>query len=263
MCTLVMQRMPWQRLRETSAREKTLDIYIFLSAEFCTFRVDYLDIYIINLDSGDNLTVLYNLIYLYIYNVYRSWASCSWATYPEAILVKIYTLVYFSSKIIDLVIKSHDKYQSLILIGLARAEKASSGNRSVLVHYRSHWRGWRPLVTPWAYCIKEVIEPWKSQKRLFPSHAQVGVSLSLSLLFSCSVSASIIIIIIIVLIIIITMNMYLQRVHNNSGYGNKPRPDYSKTSPFANALSLSLLLSLSLSSVMAIVCVHGYLTHTM
>ena len=107
---------------------KHLDIYIFLSAEFCTFRVDYLDIYIVNLDSGDNLTVLYNLIYLYIYNVYRSWASCSWATYPEAILVKIYTLVYFSSKMIVLVIKSHDKYQSLILIGLARAEKANSGN---------------------------------------------------------------------------------------------------------------------------------------
>ena len=79
---------------------KHLDIYIFLSAEFCTFRVDYLDIYIVNLDSGDNLTVFYNLIYLYIYNVYRSWASCNWATYPEAILVNIYTLVYFSSKMI-------------------------------------------------------------------------------------------------------------------------------------------------------------------
>ena len=46
---------------------KHLDIYIFLSAEFCTFRVDYLDIYIVNLDSGDDLTVFYNLIYLYIY----------------------------------------------------------------------------------------------------------------------------------------------------------------------------------------------------
>ena len=44
---------------------KHLDIYIFLSAEFCTFRVDYLDIYIVNLDSGDDLTVFYNLIYLY------------------------------------------------------------------------------------------------------------------------------------------------------------------------------------------------------
>ena len=117
-------------------------IYIFPSADFCTFRVDYLDTYTVNLDSNDNLTVFYNLIYLYIYNVYLSWASCNWATYPEAILVNIYTLVYFSSKVIVLKIKSHDKYQSLILIGLARAEKASSGNRSVLVHYRSYWREW-------------------------------------------------------------------------------------------------------------------------
>ena len=73
-------------------------------------------------------------IYIYIYNVYRSWASCSWATYPADISVNIYTLVYFSSKIIALIIKSHDKYQSIILIGLTHAEKASSENRSVLVH---------------------------------------------------------------------------------------------------------------------------------
>ena len=68
-------------------------------------------------------------IYIYLF-FYSSWPSCNWATYPEAILVNIYTLVYFSSKMIVLIIKSHDKYQSLILIGLARAEKASSGNRS-------------------------------------------------------------------------------------------------------------------------------------
>ena len=100
----------------------------------------YIYIYIVNLDSSDNLPVLYKLVYLYIYNVYLSWASCNWATYPEDILVKIYTLVYFSSKVILLMIKSHDKYQSLILIGLAHAEKASSGNRSIFVHFRSYWR---------------------------------------------------------------------------------------------------------------------------
>ena len=42
------------------------------------------------------------------------------------------------------------------------------------------------------------------------------------------------------------MNIYLQKVYNSSGYKSKPRPDYSKTSPFANSLSLSLLSSLSL-----------------
>ena len=124
-------------------------------------------------------------IYIYIYNVYRSWASCNWATYPEVTLITIYTLVYFSSKMIVLMIKSHDKYQSLILIGLAREEKANSGIWSVLVHYRSYWREWRPLVTPWAFCIKEGIEPWKSQKWFNPSHAQVSVSLCSSPVLFC------------------------------------------------------------------------------
>ena len=146
--------------------------------------------------------------------------------------------------------------------------------RCFLVHYRSYWREWRPLVTPWASCIKEGIEPWKSQKWLFPSHAQVGVTL-LSLLFSYSVSAFILVIII---IIIIAMNMYLQMVYDSSGYKSKSRPDYSKTSPFANSLSLSLLSSLSLfcnghcmcsqlsntynvaSRARCIISVHGYLT---
>ena len=46
---------------------KHFDIYIFPSADFCTSRVDYLDTYTVNLDSDDNFTVFYNLIYLYIY----------------------------------------------------------------------------------------------------------------------------------------------------------------------------------------------------
>ena len=181
---------------------KHVNVYIFPFTNFCTFRVDYLDIYTVNLDSDDNFTVFYSLIYLYIYNVYRSWASCNWATYPEAILVNIYTLGYFSSKVIVLIIKSHDKYQSLILIGLACAEKARSRIQTILFHYRSYWREWRPLVTPWACCIKEGIEPWKSRRWLF-------TSLSALSFFSCSVSAFVIIIIV---IIIITMYIYLQRV---------------------------------------------------
>ena len=62
---------------------------------------------------------------LYIFTFYRSWPSCNWATYPSVIL---YTLVYFSLNWIVSVIRSHDKYQSLILIGLALTGKASSGN---------------------------------------------------------------------------------------------------------------------------------------
>ena len=110
--------------------------------DFWASREYYFDAYTVNLELDDNFKVFFDLVYLYIFILYRSWPSCNWATYPEAILVNIYTLVYFSSKVIVLVIKSHDKYQSLILIGLARAEKASSGNRSVLVHYRSYWREW-------------------------------------------------------------------------------------------------------------------------
>ena len=148
-----------QTFARTFLAGKRLATYIFLFADFWASSVYYFDAYMVNLELDDNFKVFYDLIYLHIYNVYRSWASCDWATYPEAILVKMYTLVYFSSKIIVLMIKSHDKYQSLILIGLDHAGKAYSGNWSVSVHYRSHWRGWQPLVTPWACCIKEGIEP--------------------------------------------------------------------------------------------------------
>ena len=161
-----------QTFARTFLAGKRLVTYIFPFTDFWASRVYYLDTYTVNLELDDNFNVFYDLVYLYIFIFYRSRPSCNWATYPEAILVNICTLVYFSSKVIVLIIKSHDKYQSLILIGLARAEMASSGNRSVLVHYRSYWREWRPLVTPWACCIKEGIEPWKSERWLFTSHVQ-------------------------------------------------------------------------------------------
>ena len=45
---------------------KRLGIYIFLSADFCTFPVYYLNTYTVNLELDDDFTVFYNLIYLYI-----------------------------------------------------------------------------------------------------------------------------------------------------------------------------------------------------
>ena len=113
----------------------------------------------------------------------------------------MYTLVCFSSKASLLMIKNHDKYQSIVLIGLAHVEKAYSKIRSISVHNRSHWRELRPLVTPWAWCIKEGIEPWRGQKRFNPSHVQVSLlPLSLSLFsFSCSVLLYCFIIIIIII----------------------------------------------------------------
>ena len=74
-----------------------------------------------------------------------------------------YTLVYFSSKASLLMIKSHDKNQSIDLIGLAHAEKAYSRNWLFLGQNRPYWRELRPLVTPWAWCIKEGTDPWKGE----------------------------------------------------------------------------------------------------
>ena len=59
--------------------------------------------------------------------------------------------------------KSHKKYQSIDLIGLALGEKAYVENRLFLNHNRSYWRELRPLVTPWTWPIKEGTEPWKGQ----------------------------------------------------------------------------------------------------
>ena len=103
------------------------------------------------------------------------------ASYPGAFAIKMYTLVYFSSKVNLLIIKSYNKNQSINLIGLAHVEKAYSENRLFLGHNRPYWRELRPLVTPWARCIKEGTDPWKGQKRALLSHVQVSfLPLSLS-----------------------------------------------------------------------------------
>ena len=129
-----------QSLARTVLAGKRLGTYIFLFADFWASSVFCLDTYTVNLELKDNFKVFYDRIYLYIYDVYRSWVFYDWATYPEAISVKTYTLVYFSSKASLLMIKSHDKYQSIVLIGLAHVEKAYSRIRSISVHNRSYWR---------------------------------------------------------------------------------------------------------------------------
>ena len=177
-----------QSLFRTFLAGKRLGTYIFLFADFWASSVFYSDIYTVNLELDDNFKVLFDLIYLYIYNVYRSWVSCKGATCPADIFTKTYTLVYFLPKVIALVIKSHDKYQSIILIGLTHAERANSENRSIFVQNRSYWRELRHLVTPWTFCIKQGVEPWKSQRWSVTSHVQVRVPL-LSLSLSLSLSS--------------------------------------------------------------------------
>ena len=134
--------------RKTFLAGKCLSAYLCLFADFWSSCLCYFNIYTVNLGLNGKFKVIYDHIYLYIYSSYRSWVSCKWATYPEAILVKKNTLVYFSAKVILLMIKSYDKYQSNILIGLAHVKKAYSKNRSIFVHNRSYWRELRPLVTP-------------------------------------------------------------------------------------------------------------------
>ena len=94
----------------------------------------YLYICTIILELCDKFKRFHVLIYLYICKSFRLRLSCKWASYPLAFAVKLYTLVYFSSKASLLMIKSHKKYQSIDLIGLALGEKAYAKNRSFSNH---------------------------------------------------------------------------------------------------------------------------------
>ena len=200
------------------------------------------------------------LVYLYIFAFYLSWVSCEWATLSSVILN---TLVYLSLKWINSVIRIHDKYQSYFLVGLALICKASSQIRYILFHYRSNWRELRQMVTPWANCIKESIEPCIGQKRFMPSHAQVShlplslLSPSLLLLcfgFCCSSYYY---------CYCCYEYLLVKGSHKSSGYENKPEPKYSndyKCKTVQNLLSLFFLSSLPM--LLSLVCGAGNLTHT-
>ena len=120
--------------------------------------------------------------------------------------------------------KDHNKYQSIDLIGLAHVEKAYSKNRSILVHNRSYWRELRPLVTPWAWCIKEGTEPWRVQNWSFLSHVQVSL---LPLSLSSPSLALFCFYCFIIIIIIIIYYVYLL-VKGIITVTNKPGLEYSK-----------------------------------
>ena len=151
---------------------------------------------------------------------------------------------------------------SLILIRLALTKKASSRIQYILFHFRSYWRGWRPLVTPWAGCIKEGIEPRISQKWFFPSLAQVSLSLSALFFFSCPVSAFIVLIV----IIIIIMDIYLQRVFiiavvMNTNLDILISKNFSLVLCFASRFCSLLVACPFFLSLLMTLCVEGYPTH--
>ena len=54
-------------LTENVLAGKRLDTYIFPSADFWASRIYYLDTYTVNLESDDNFTVFYDLVFIYIY----------------------------------------------------------------------------------------------------------------------------------------------------------------------------------------------------
>ena len=155
----------WPTIRQHYGNVDGKETFRDLSIPFlnlCASCHSQLRLLIININFGKRLEANYVYIYLYIYRVCHCLSSCKWASCPLDFAVKSYTLVYFFSKVILLVRKSHKKNQSIDLIGLAIVEKAYARNRSFLGHNRSYWREW-PLVTPWTWPIKEGIEPWKSQ----------------------------------------------------------------------------------------------------
>ena len=102
-------------------------------------------------------------IYIYIYICCRDLLSYKLASYPGVFAIKLYTLVYFSPKVMLLVRKSYYKNQCINLIGLAPVAKAYSRNRLFLRPNRPYWRELRPLVTPWVRSIKEGTDPWRNQ----------------------------------------------------------------------------------------------------
>ena len=99
--------------KKTFLAGKCLSAYLCLFADFWASCLYYLNIYTVNLELNDKFKRFYDYIYSNIYDIYRFWVSYDWASYPEALSVKTYTLVYFSSKVSLLMIKSHDKYQSI------------------------------------------------------------------------------------------------------------------------------------------------------
>ena len=152
--------------------------YILPSTNVYASWMNCFDRYIKNLESEYGTMKFYKLAYLYICAFDSSWVSWERATLSSKIATLacniLYTLVYLLSEWSNSVIRIHDKYHRRFLVGLALACKASSQIQYILLHFRTNWKELRPLVTPWAYSIKESFEPCIRQKQFMPSYAQVS-----------------------------------------------------------------------------------------
>ena len=156
-------------LKETFLAGKYLNPFIFLFVALYVSYSTYFITYTVNLVSDISFTAFWVLKYVYINVFYRSWPSYKWSTPLPAIL---YTLVNFASSPLHSVGKSHYKFPSIIINRVALWKKANVVIQYFLGHFRSCWREWRPLVTPWAWSIREGTELWRIEKWLPSSHAQ-------------------------------------------------------------------------------------------
>ena len=144
------------------ARER-FGIYLYPFSDLCASCHIQLCLFKLNLKFRNRFKVIYEYIYLYIYIRYRDLLSYRLASCPGVFAIKLYTLVYFSPKVMLLVRKSYYKNQCINSIGLAPVAKAYFINRLLLRPDRPYWRELRPLVTPWVRSIKEGTDPWTNE----------------------------------------------------------------------------------------------------
>ena len=173
---------------ETFMARERFGIYLSPFSDLCASCHIQLCLFKLNLEVRNRFKGIYEYIYLYIYIRCRDLVSCKLASYPGVFAIKLYTLVYFSPKVMLLVRKSYYKNQCISLIGLAPVAKAYSRNRLFLRPNRPCWRELRPLVTPWVRGIKEGTDPWRNQiwALLSQCPGKLPSSLSLSLLLLLS-----------------------------------------------------------------------------
>ena len=148
---------------ETFMARERFGIYLSPFSDLCASCHIQLCLFKLNLEVRNRFKGIYEYIYLYIYIRCCDLLSYKLASYPGVFAIKLYTLVYFSPKVMLLVRKSYYKNQCINLIGLAPVAKAYSRNRLFLRPNRPCWRELRPLVTPWVRGIKEGTDPWRNQ----------------------------------------------------------------------------------------------------
>ena len=174
---------------ETFMARERFGIYLSPFSDRCASYHIQLGLFKLNREIRNRFKDIYEYIYLYIYIRCSDLVSYKLASYPGIFAIKLYTLVYFSPKVMPLVRKSYYKNQCINLIGLAPVAKAYSRNRLFLRPNRPCWRELRPLVTPWVRSIKEGTDPWRNQIWALlsqcPGKLPSSLSLSPSLALLC------------------------------------------------------------------------------